>query len=170
VIDNLRVTELMFEPSSSSRAEFIELKNISTSKTLDLSGVTFSSGITYTFPAGTTLAPGAYTVLTESLSNSRRNSPESLQPNGPVASSTIPASASDWRFRHTNWGSRFRVFRHLVSHHIWQRRILAVHRPAPAPRHMEHGGELAGEQRFRLRWRASVRGETQDLTSSRSQD
>jgi len=68
VIDNLRVTEMMFEPSSSSRAEFIELKNISTTKTLDLSGIIFSSGITYTFPAGTTLAPGAYTVLTESLS------------------------------------------------------------------------------------------------------
>jgi hypothetical protein len=65
VINNLRITEIMFDPSSSARAEFIELKNISTTLTLDLSGISFANGITHTFPAGTTLAPGAYLVLTE---------------------------------------------------------------------------------------------------------
>jgi len=59
VLANLRVTELMFEPASTTRAEFIELKNISATQTLDLSGITFSSGITYTFPGGSALAPGA---------------------------------------------------------------------------------------------------------------
>src|SRR4029079_727412 len=67
VINNLRITEIMYQPDSSSRAEFIELKNISTTKALNLSGVSFANGITYTFPAGTSLAPSAYVVLTDNL-------------------------------------------------------------------------------------------------------
>ena len=67
LINNLRITEMMYQPSSSSRSEFIELKNISATQTLDLSGVSFTSGITYTFPLGTNLAPGAYYVIAEHL-------------------------------------------------------------------------------------------------------
>lgn len=42
--------------------EFLEFKNTG-ANTLDLGGVTFTSGLTYTFPAGTTIAPGAFFVL-----------------------------------------------------------------------------------------------------------
>ena len=67
LIANLRVTELMFQPDTSGRAEFVEFKNISATATLDLSGVIFGSGLSHTFPGGTTLAPGAYLVVTEHL-------------------------------------------------------------------------------------------------------
>ncbi len=55
----LRVTEVLFRPND---LEFIELQNIG-GVTLDLSGVQFTSGISYTFDAGVTLAPGAIIVV-----------------------------------------------------------------------------------------------------------
>jgi hypothetical protein len=65
LLANLRVTEIMFQPVAAASAgdyEFIELQNTGSS-TLDLSGVRFTNGLDYTFPAGTTLAPGAYSVV-----------------------------------------------------------------------------------------------------------
>ena len=59
VINNLRVTELLFRPNE---LEFVELQNIGSS-TLDLSGVQFTSGIGYTFDSGVMLLPGAYIVV-----------------------------------------------------------------------------------------------------------
>ena len=55
----LRVTELLFRPNE---LEFVELQNIG-SVTLDLSGVQFTAGISYTFGPGVTLLPGAYIVV-----------------------------------------------------------------------------------------------------------
>lgn len=71
LLDNLRITELMYQPAApgnSSDYEFIELLNIG-STPLDLSGVRFTNGITHTFPAGTTLAPGAYLVVVNDRSS-----------------------------------------------------------------------------------------------------
>ncbi len=62
--ENLRVTELMYNPPAGSDFEFIELHNISSSDTLDLNGVKFTQGIDYTFPTNTALAPGAYLLVT----------------------------------------------------------------------------------------------------------
>ena len=65
LLNNLRVTEIMYQPVASSNAsdyEYIELQNIGTA-TLDLSGVRFTNGLDYTFPAGTTLAGGAFIVV-----------------------------------------------------------------------------------------------------------
>ncbi|MBL9200806.1 MAG: lamin tail domain-containing protein, partial [Opitutaceae bacterium] len=67
LLANLRISEVMFEPSGDGDAEFIELVNIGTAS-LDLSGVRFTNGLDYTFPAGTTLAAGAYTVVAKSRS------------------------------------------------------------------------------------------------------
>jgi hypothetical protein len=53
----LVISEVMYHPEPNGDAEFVELMNISPSVTLDLSGVTFTSGIEFTFPAGVTLAP-----------------------------------------------------------------------------------------------------------------
>lgn len=60
-LDALRVTELMYHPLR-GQAEFVELKNTSDSS-LDLSGVTFSEGIQFTFAEGFQLPPGAHVVL-----------------------------------------------------------------------------------------------------------
>jgi len=63
----LRITELMYNPAGDSsinpdeqQFEFVELKNISTTTTLNLSNVRFTAGITFNFSAGTitSLAPG----------------------------------------------------------------------------------------------------------------
>jgi len=62
----LRITELMYNPSpapainsDAQQFEYVELKNISTSVTLNLTGVSFSSGITFGFTgsAVTSLLP-----------------------------------------------------------------------------------------------------------------
>ena len=61
----LRVTEIQYHPDytdsiGGDSLEFIELKNVGS---IDLSGVTFTSGIHYAFPFGATLEPGAFCVL-----------------------------------------------------------------------------------------------------------
>lgn len=63
----LALTEIMYNPpvmgaNVGNNLEFIELKNTGTN-TLNLSGLTFTSGITFTFTNGTTLAPGQFFVL-----------------------------------------------------------------------------------------------------------
>src|SRR5262249_44814075 len=67
----LRLTEIMYHPPdtllgtnlvSGDEFEFIELKNTGATP-LDLSGLTFASGLNYSFPVGTILAPGAFFVL-----------------------------------------------------------------------------------------------------------
>jgi len=72
----LRVTEIMYNPSpalgitnDAQQFEFIELKNISTSVTLDLSGVRFTNGIYFEFTgsAVTNLAPGESVLVVRNL-------------------------------------------------------------------------------------------------------
>lgn len=70
LMENLIFSEIMYKPAPPSAAElavpyaeadfeFVELKNLSTALTLDLSNVRFTKGVDYDFPAGTMLAPGA---------------------------------------------------------------------------------------------------------------
>lgn len=54
--DALRIVELMYNPAGTN-LEYLVLKNIG-ANALALGGVTFAAGISYTFPAGTTLAAG----------------------------------------------------------------------------------------------------------------
>ncbi|MEZ4942448.1 MAG: lamin tail domain-containing protein [Saprospiraceae bacterium] len=63
------ITEIMYNPPEGGvdSLEFIEIYNNS-ANTVDLSDWSFSQGVTYTFAAGTTLAPGAYLVIAESES------------------------------------------------------------------------------------------------------
>ena len=63
LVDHLRLTELMYDPLAGGDYEFLEMHNTSTTQTLNLGGATFTSGITYTFPLNTLLAPGGYLVL-----------------------------------------------------------------------------------------------------------
>ena len=56
----LVVSEIMYHPAGpNGDAEYVELMNISDTKTLEIGGVKFTEGIDFTFPAGTMLAPGA---------------------------------------------------------------------------------------------------------------
>lgn len=63
----LAVTELMYHPpalgtNDGDELEFLELKNSGTN-TLDLSGLQFDAGITFTFTNGTLLPPNQFAVL-----------------------------------------------------------------------------------------------------------
>lgn len=69
---HLRVTEIMYHPAAlpgdafaAEEYEFIELRNISDSATLDLAGVRFVNGISFDFTGGavTALGPGATVVV-----------------------------------------------------------------------------------------------------------
>ena len=59
LMNGLRVTELLYTPNT---REYLELQNIGATA-LDLSGVRFTKGVTYTFAPGTTLAAGAFVVV-----------------------------------------------------------------------------------------------------------
>ena len=60
---NLVISEIYYnEPGSGETNEFIELTNISGAE-INLSNLTFIEGLTYTFPVGIVLAPGAQLVL-----------------------------------------------------------------------------------------------------------
>ncbi len=74
--DYLRITEVMYNPAAANPAlnelnvdnnefEFIELKNCSVDKILDLSAVSFTSGVTFSFAgsAVTTLNPGQFVLV-----------------------------------------------------------------------------------------------------------
>jgi hypothetical protein len=62
----LRVTEIMYNPVGGSQYEFLEVQNIG-ALPLDVSGFTFQ-GITYTFPSGTIIQPGAVLLLANNAS------------------------------------------------------------------------------------------------------
>ena len=69
IVADLRVTEVMYNPSSSDTLdgdefEFIEIKNIG-DETLDLRGVSFTSGVTFRFAdsAITSLGPGGFVLV-----------------------------------------------------------------------------------------------------------
>jgi len=67
LLDGLRVTELMYHASASSEFDYIELQNISDT-TLNLTGVRFSDGINFTFPA-MTLEAGQYVVVVSRIAS-----------------------------------------------------------------------------------------------------
>ncbi|MEJ6560989.1 MAG: lamin tail domain-containing protein [Akkermansiaceae bacterium] len=79
---NLMVSEIMYHPAGLDEdAEFIELMNISSTETIDLTGVHFTSGVSYQFPDGAFLSPGARTVVTfaEFTSGRLRNQGERIR-------------------------------------------------------------------------------------------
>lgn len=57
------------------RFEFVELKNVSTTRTLDLSGVGLTRGVRYDFPDGRKLAPGGFALVCASEADFRRRYP-----------------------------------------------------------------------------------------------
>jgi len=63
--DSLRITELMYNPSGSDSIEFIELQNTGAAA-IDLTGVRFTDGVDFVFPA-MTLAPDQYVVVARDL-------------------------------------------------------------------------------------------------------
>ncbi len=63
---SLRITEVMYDPPAGSDFEFIEIFNRNETRTLNLSGVVLDSGVTFLFPAGLTLAPREYLLVSGS--------------------------------------------------------------------------------------------------------
>jgi len=61
LLQDLRVTELMYNAPEGDALDFIELRNTGAT-VLDLTGVRFTQGIDFVFPEGT-LAPGQYVVV-----------------------------------------------------------------------------------------------------------
>ena len=59
------ISEIHYHPSVVGQAEYVELTNPGGAP-LDLTGYSFSKGITYAFPNGTLLNPGAYLVIASS--------------------------------------------------------------------------------------------------------
>jgi len=67
----LRMTEIMYNPLTSGNDEFLEFKNIG-GVTLNLSGLTFSNGVTYDFPATNLTAGGFYVIVKDPVSYTNR--------------------------------------------------------------------------------------------------
>lgn len=60
----LRLTEIMYNATGGATNDFLELHNAGSSP-LALGGLVFTQGIDFVIPTGTTLAPGAYLVVTK---------------------------------------------------------------------------------------------------------
>ncbi len=64
----LVVSELYFNPPGQVElTEFVELMNVTSGTTLDLTGVSFTAGITFSFPADTRLLPGERIVVAKDV-------------------------------------------------------------------------------------------------------
>jgi len=55
---DLVLSEIMYHPPGEPGAEFLELLNTNPTQSLDLALVRFAAGVEFTFPVGSTLAPG----------------------------------------------------------------------------------------------------------------
>ena len=63
---NLAISELHYHPAADRpKGEFIELVNISPSETIELTNVTFTAGVSFTFPPETSLGPGERILIVE---------------------------------------------------------------------------------------------------------
>ena len=81
--ESVVIHEIMFRPPSShSSGEFLELYNRGATP-VSLGGWEFTEGISYTFPAGATLAPGAYAVVAKDPAYMTANYPGLTQVFGP---------------------------------------------------------------------------------------
>gem|GEM_PF-3850849 len=65
---NLIVTELNYDPLDDSGQEFIELMNISSSSSIDLTGVRITEGVTYNFANDLILTPGQRIIIARETS------------------------------------------------------------------------------------------------------
>ncbi len=70
-VDALRITEIMYNPVRSETVdgdfyEFLEFKNTG-NETIDLSGVSVSGAVEYTFAEGAVLSPGEFLLLVSSM-------------------------------------------------------------------------------------------------------
>ena len=63
VADNLRITEIMYHPAGDPNSEFIEIKNIHSTDSINPALVKFTNGIDFEFPPDFTLAAGEYAVV-----------------------------------------------------------------------------------------------------------
>ncbi|MGK0190777.1 MAG: hypothetical protein ACI9R3_006608, partial [Verrucomicrobiales bacterium] len=69
------INEIMHDPPSDTRTgEFVELYNRGTAA-VDMAGWSFSDGISFDFPAGTSLAPGQYLIVAASATTLRGHYP-----------------------------------------------------------------------------------------------
>ncbi|MDA3881104.1 MAG: CotH kinase family protein [Prolixibacteraceae bacterium] len=64
-IPNLVITEIMYDPIMGSDEEFIEIYNAE-DEDIDLTGISFSDGIDYSFPMDETIGAGEYLVIAAS--------------------------------------------------------------------------------------------------------
>ena len=78
----LRIVEVMYNPLSGD-AEYLELQNTGP-VALDVSGVQFTLGIVFAFPASTILAPGQYVVLVRNTDTAAFSSMYSGVPIGEI--------------------------------------------------------------------------------------
>ena len=125
LLDHLRISEIMYNPSDptvteisagftdNNSFEWVELVNNSSDTTLDLSGVAFTDGIEFTFAAGTSLDPGQRVLVVrdadafahrhgaelnvagEFASGGLNNNGERIRVEGPTAGEILDFSYSD---------------------------------------------------------------------------
>ena len=69
LIGDIVINELMYDPiSGNDDDQYIELYNKGTN-TINLAGWQFTSGVTFTFPANTVIAPNGYLVVARNMTN-----------------------------------------------------------------------------------------------------
>jgi hypothetical protein len=81
LVENLLISEIMYNPPLGSDYEYVELFNTSSNITLELAGVKFTSGIDFTFPSTAILPPRNYCLVARPASLSVFRTYYGLSPN-----------------------------------------------------------------------------------------
>lgn len=110
-LDGLAVTEIMYNPPEAGAVlgdefEFIELKN-TTANTIDLSGLSFTEGISFIFTNGTTLGAGQFFVLARNATEFKNRYPAA--PVHGVFTGRLDNGGEVIRLKHTLGGTVFTV-------------------------------------------------------------
>ncbi len=79
----IKLTEIMYNPGdfgtvSGVELEFLEIKNTSTTETLDISGLQITDGVVFTFPVGTLMEPQSFLVIASNAAELTAKCPDVL--------------------------------------------------------------------------------------------
>ena len=93
----LAITEIMYNPGGDGLAEFIELRNISTTETLGMANVHFNAGVEFNFTGSPiiSLAPGARCIIVRDLAAFRAVHGDAVPVAGVFAGTTALANGGE---------------------------------------------------------------------------
>jgi len=155
MVSQLRISELMYDPPAGSDFEYIELHNLSSDDSLDLSGAAFTTGIDFNFPNGTTIAANGYLLLIGTTNESAFRAHYQLATNVVITGAyegNLSNSGEELRIKTAPGGTDIASFEYGNSRHWPLAAAGAGHSLVP----LSTTGQATGSLDYPGNWRAST--------------